>query len=265
MRSTTRDHPGALVLDSAEVTLSRMRFRFLHGFGVAAQTSRDVTVEGCQFQAPPDSGRHSAGFADFIPVLRLLGTSCRARLPLRRELPDGLVGWTAVENVTRTPTVQIVRNIFRNVPTRGVLVTSRRAVLIEENRFEHTGMASIYVSGDAAEWWESGPVRDVTIRGNEFVEPGGPAIHLDPRNTQCDQRRAVHSGVLVTENQFVLDGVPALDAKSTRGIRFRDNSIVQRGQETPDIILRSCFDVRIELDSAGRKRAPSGGLGEINA
>ncbi|WP_146231217.1 right-handed parallel beta-helix repeat-containing protein [Micromonospora sicca] len=336
MRSRTRDHPGALVLDSCDVTLSRLRFRFLHGFGVVAQTSRDVTVEGCEFRAPPDSGRHSAGFADFIqfsgcsgravvrdclfdgphddPInvhgsyLRLAGQPDprtlelayphpetagfpqfaagdqvelvdRATLqaiatatvrtvrqpsgrdhdqPLRTilvtvdvELPDGLVGWTAVENVTRTPTVRIVRNIFRNVPTRGVLVTTRRAVLIEENRFEHMGMAAIYVSGDAAEWWESGPVRDLTIRGNKFIEPGGPAIHLDPRSTRRAPGHAVHSGVVVTENQFVLDGVPALDAKSTRGIRFRDNSIVQRGQETPDIVLRSCFDVRIELDGAG--------------
>lgn len=341
MRSTTRDHPGALVLDSSDVTLLRLRLRFLHGFGVVAQTSRDVTVEGCAFQAPPGSGRHSASFADFVQFSgcsgRAVVSDClfdgphddainvhgtylrvtghpdprtleleyphaqtagfpqfspddqielidRATLqaiasatvrsvrqpsgrahdqPLRtivvtvdRELelglPDGLAGWTAVENVSRTPTVLIARNIFRNVPTRGVLVTTRRPVLIEDNRFERTGMAGIYVSCDADEWWESGPVRDLTIRGNEFIEPGGPAILLDPRNTRCDREHPVHTGVIVAHNRFVLDGVPALDASSTHGIRFRNNSIVRRGPQTPDFILRSCADVGIDLEVPGR-------------
>jgi hypothetical protein len=341
MRSTTRDHPGGLVLDSSDVTLSRLRFRFLHGFGVVAQTSRDVTVEGCEFQAPPGSGRHSAGFADFVqfsgcsgravvrdclfdgphddPInvhgsyLRVTGqpdprtleleyphaqtagfpqfspgdqielveratlqaiasaTVRTARQPSGRahdqplrtivvtvdaELLEGLVGWTAVENVTRTPTVRIIRNIFRNVPTRGILVTTRRAVLIEENRFERTGMAGIYVSCDADEWWESGPVRDLTIRGNEFIDPGGPAIFLDPRNTRSDPGHPVHSGVTVTDNRFVLDGVPALDARSTHGIRFRNNTIVRRGPARSDITLRSCSDVGIELDGDGPPARP---------
>jgi hypothetical protein len=113
-------------------------------------------------------------------------------------------------------------------------------------------MAGIYVSCDADEWWESGPVRDLTIRGNEFIEPGGPALLLDPRNTRCDRGHPVHNGVIVAENRFVLDGVPALDARSTHGIRFRNNSIVRRGPETPDFILRSCSDVGIELEVTGR-------------
>ncbi|WP_426513569.1 right-handed parallel beta-helix repeat-containing protein [Dactylosporangium sp. McL0621] len=328
MRPTTRDHPGGVVLDSSGVTLLRLRFRFLHGFGVVAQTSRDVTLEGCQFQPPPGSGRHSAGFADFVQFcgcsgravvrdcsfdgphddainvhgsyLRVTGqpdprtieleyphaetagfaqfspadrielvdratlqpvgsaTVSAVRQPSGRahdrplrtmvvtvdaDLPGALAGRTAVENVTRTPSVLIAGNTFRNIPTRGVLVTTRRAVLIEGNRFERTGMAAIYVSGDADEWWESGPVHDLTIRGNEFIEPGGPAILLDPRNTRCDGEHPVHSGVVVTDNRFVLNGSPALDAKCTRGIHFRDNAVARRGAQGPDVILRTCSDL----------------------
>jgi hypothetical protein len=58
------------------------------------------------------------------------------------------------------------------------------------------------------------------------------------------------------ENQFVLDGVPALDAKSTHGIRFRNNSIVRLGQLAPAIVLRSCSDVNIELDGDEPPAAP---------
>ncbi|TYB66736.1 right-handed parallel beta-helix repeat-containing protein [Nonomuraea sp. PA05] len=331
MRLTTRDHPGALVLDSAEVTLSGLRFGFLHGFGVVAQASRDVTVESCEFRAPPGTGRHSAGFADFVqfsgcsgravvrdclfdgphddPVnvhgtyLRVSGrpgprtleleyahpetagmpqfspgdrieivdretlspiaTAAveRVRQPSGRDhdaplrtivltvaaaLPGGLAGRAAVENVTRTPAVHIARNVFRNVPTRGVLVSTRRPVLIEENRFERTGMAAVYVSCDAAEWWESGPVRDLTVRGNEIVEPGGPGVFVDPRNSRSEPGRPIHRGVVVEANRFVLDGVPALDAKDTGGLRFRGNEVVRAGVPGWDVVLRSCPDAEIE-------------------
>jgi len=335
MRATTRDHPGALVLDSSEVTLDRLRFRFLHGFGVVAQTSRDVTLDGCTFQAPPDTGRHTAGFADFVqfsgcsgravvrdclfdgphddPVnvhgtyLKVAGQPDRRTLeleyahretagfhqfspgdeieivdraslraivsrtvervrqpggrgpdhPLRTitltvaaDLPEGLAGRAAVENVTRTPSVHIVRNVFRNVPTRGVLVTTRREILIEENRFERPGMAGVYVSGDADEWWESGPVRSLTIRGNEFVEPGGPAVFVDPRTRGA---HPVHSGVVVEGNRFVLDDGPALDAKNTRGIRFRNNRIVRTRPGACDVVVRSCSDVKLDVGPPPRR------------
>ncbi|GAA2836479.1 hypothetical protein GCM10020220_026690 [Nonomuraea rubra] len=326
MRRTTRDHPGGLVLDSAAVTLSGVVFRFLHGFGIVAQASRDVGIESCEFRTPPGTGRHSAGFADFVqfsgcsgravvrdclfdgphddPVnvhgtyLRVAGPArsphpgagvrapgdgghppVRARgpgrdrrprdaaadrrgggwervrqpsgrdhdVPLRTivvtvgsALPGGLSGRAAVENVTRTPSVHLARNVFRNVPTRGVLVTTRRKVLIEDNRFERTGMSAVYVSGDATEWWESGPVRDLTVRGNEIVEPGGPAVFVDPRNPGSDPAHPVHHGVVVEGNRFVLDGVPALDAKDTGGLRFRDNAIAHVGVPAWDLVLRSC-------------------------
>ncbi|MGW3353703.1 right-handed parallel beta-helix repeat-containing protein [Nonomuraea rubra] len=325
MRRTTRDHPGGLVLDSAAVTLSGMVFRFLHGFGIVAQASRDVGIEGCEFRTPPGTGRHSAGFADFVqfsgcsgravvrdclfdgphddPVnvhgtyLRVAGQPGprtleleyahpetaglpqfapgdrveivdretllpiavaaveRVRQPSGRDhdvplrtilvtvgsaLPGGLAGRAAVENVTRTPSVHLARNVFRNVPTRGVLVTTRRKVLIEDNRFERTGMSAVYVSGDATEWWESGPVRDLTVRGNEIIEPGGPAVFVDPRNPSSDPAHPVHHGVVVEGNRFVLDGMPALDAKDTGGLRFRDNAIAHVGVPAWDLVLRSC-------------------------
>jgi hypothetical protein len=130
------------------------------------------------------------------------------------------------------------------VPTRGVLVTTRREILIEENRFERPGMAGVYVSGDADEWWESGPVRSLTIRGNEFVEPGGPAVFVDPRTRGA---HPVHSGVVVEGNRFVLDGGPALDAKNTRGIRFRNNRIVRTRPGACDVVVRSCSDVKLDV------------------
>ncbi|MGW7240539.1 alpha-1,3-galactosidase-related protein [Streptomyces sp. NPDC054804] len=51
-----------------------------------------------------------------------------------RPVPAGTeIGGTVVENITPTPSVLISGNVFRNVPTRGVLVTTRKPVLITGN------------------------------------------------------------------------------------------------------------------------------------
>ena len=50
---------------------------------------------------------------------------------------------------------------------------------------------------------------DVTFRGPEFAEPGGPAVFVDPGS---QGPHPVHSGLVVERNRFVLDDGPALDA-----------------------------------------------------
>lgn len=80
------------------------------------------------------------------------------------------IGGTVAENITYTPTVVISGNVFRNVPTRGVLVTTRKPVLIADNRFDAMSMASIYLSSDAYQWYESAhPVHhNITVTQNTF-------------------------------------------------------------------------------------------------
>ena len=50
----------------------------------------------------------------------------------------------------------------------GVLVTSRKPIVIENNAFCKLSMAPIYISCDANNWYESGRVEDVLIRNNKF-------------------------------------------------------------------------------------------------
>lgn len=77
-----------------------------------------------------------------------------------------------VENITYTPEVKIHDNVFKETPTRGILVTTRKKVTIENNLFDGMGMAGICISNDAQSWYESGPTRDVTIRGNTLRRSG---------------------------------------------------------------------------------------------
>lgn len=66
MRETTRDHPGIVVIDAEDVTFRDLDVRYLHGFGLVAQLSSDLTVDRVRFEAPRSEGRYTAGFADFL-------------------------------------------------------------------------------------------------------------------------------------------------------------------------------------------------------
>lgn len=175
-----------------------------------------------------------------------------------RDLPDGLeLGSDCVENMTWTPKVIISGNDFSRTNTRGILLTTPRKAVIENNVFRHVGMNGILIAADAADWFESGPVRNVTIRGNRFEDctfNGGPDyayIAVHPSNKVVDKDIPVHRNIRIEGNTFVLrDGSPALSAKSVRGLTFRDNTI--EGASGPSVILYACTKVSSDINTEQR-------------
>nr|WSY56620.1 right-handed parallel beta-helix repeat-containing protein [Streptomyces sp. NBC_00886] len=150
-----------------------------------------------------------------------------------RPVPAGVeIGGTVVENITATPSVVISGNVFRNVPTRGILVTTRKPVLITGNRFDAMSMASIYVSADAYQWYESGPVADLTIRDNSFTRPTGPVIFVEPTNQVVDPANPVHHDISVEHNSFDIGDVTVVNVKSVGGFTFTRNTV--RRLDGPD-------------------------------
>ncbi|MDI4644291.1 right-handed parallel beta-helix repeat-containing protein [Cohnella hashimotonis] len=133
-----------------------------------------------------------------------------------------------VENVTWTPEVRIAGNRFARIPTRGILITTRRKVTIEDNTFERMRMSAILIEGDASSWFESGPVRDLTIRNNRFVECGDaefPVIAITPAVDEPDAARPVHRDIRIEGNRFETREALALKAKGAAGVSFTDNEI----------------------------------------
>lgn len=182
---------------------------------VPGATATVVSVQGPTGEGVP------AG-ADPDTYLRTMTVEVDRPLPAGvLAAPDGYVA----ENTAYTPKVEITGNTFRSVPTRGILVTTRRPVLIEDNRFDGMSMASIYISSDAHQWYESGPVRDVTIRRNIFDRPASPVVFLDPTNRDVVPGQPVHRGVLVEDNDFNLTGGTVVAGRSVGDLTFRRNRI----------------------------------------
>ena len=155
---------------------------------------------------------------------------------------EGLV----IENVTYTPEVEIRGNYFSRIPTRGILVSTRRKVIIENNTFFRMQMSGILIADDARSWFESGMARDVTIRNNDFIECGGPVIFIAPENDRNEGY--VHRNITIANNRFRLTGTDAISAKSVDGLKIKDNLFLTPKASTTEELIktRECKDVTIE-------------------
>ena len=321
-RPTVRDHAGTFFWKSKDITMTSLDIHFLHGFGMVGQHSENITMDDVDFEAPKESGRTTAGYADFVQMSGCKGTinisNCTfagphddpinihgtfntvtaissdrrtitvqynhnetagfpnffegdeiefmtkgnmitvedsVRTVTKVDGPDGMggnmgdgsgslttikltlneavpsdvqVNQHVVENITYTPTVNITNCEFKEVPTRGILVTTRKPIVIENNTFDGMNMAGIYISDDAQGWYESGPVRDVTIRNNTFTRGNAQAIFIEPTNPTVSTEKTVHSNIKIENNTFFTYNKRVLDAKSVDKLTFKNNKIYRQ-------------------------------------
>ena len=321
-RPTVRDHAGTFFWKSKDIKMTSLDIHFLHGFGMVGQHSENITMDDVDFEAPKESGRTTAGYADFVQMSGCKGTinisNCTfagphddpinihgtfntvtaissdrrtitvqynhnetagfpnffegdeiefmtkgnmitvedsVRTVTKVDGPDGMggnmgdgsgslttikltlneavpsdvqVNQHVVENITYTPTVNITNCEFKEVPTRGILVTTRKPIVIENNTFDGMSMAGIYISDDAQGWYESGPVRDVTIRNNTFTRGNAQAIFIEPTNPTVSTEKTVHSNIKIKGNTFFTYNKRVLDAKSVDNLTFKNNKIYRQ-------------------------------------
>ena len=155
-----------------------------------------------------------------------------------------------VENVLWTPEVRITNNYFERIPTRGILITTRRKSLIEGNTFYGMQMSGILVADDGLSWYESGPVHDLTIRRNTFFNCGEPVINIDPENREY--KGAVHKNITIEENYFYMrkNSSSVIRAKAVDGLVIRHNLIytsdAEKNKESDFIQTRDCNEVSVE-------------------
>lgn len=158
-------------------------------------------------------------------------------ITLDKDMPQEIqAGTHVVENITYTPSVSIKNNVFKETPTRGILCTTRKPVVIEDNIFDGMGMAGIYISNDAQGWYESGPTRDVTIKNNIFTRCQTDAILVEPTNPTVSTTATVHDNMKIIGNTFYLDNKKALNAKSVSNLTFKDN-VIYRPEPMKDVTL----------------------------
>lgn len=136
---------------------------------------------------------------------------------------SGAVAGQVIENITACPDVTFVNNTSTRIITRGLLLTTRGKVLIENNRFYSTTMSGILMSDDAKSWYESGMCLDMTIRNNEFDYCGENGILIKPENLVHEG--AVHKNILIEGNTFKKCESPCFYIKSSSDIVLKNNTV----------------------------------------
>jgi hypothetical protein len=168
-------------------------------------------------------------------------------LTLKNPVAENPESTDVIENITWTPEVWIHHNIIAQIPTRGVLVTTRRKAVIENNFFLRTHNSAISVADDAASWYESGMVSNMLIRNNKFNLCGEPAVLIEPENTQSETHK-VHNNIVVAHNWFWLQGSGAVSAKSTSNISITDNyfNLADSSKKEADLVkFKDCVNTSV--------------------
>ena len=175
------------------------------------------------------------------------------------ELFQSILGEPAfvAENVTYTPSVHIADCVFRHIPTRAILCTTRKKVCIERNFFDNIAMAAIFISNDSNEWYESGPVRDMTIRQNEFyIRPSAqkewkdtPAIYVHPVvKSKSLPKVPVHQNIRILDNVIHLFHDKAFVLESVDGLTISGNTVIEEEPlKKPYYKISACAHVDSDL------------------
>ena len=162
-------------------------------------------------------------------------------LTLKTSIPKELEVDDALENLTWSPDLHVTNSQFKSCRARGLLVSTSGKVVIENNIFESSGSA-ILIAGDANNWFESGAVKDVLIKNNDFTELCNTSsyqfcegiVSVYPEIPQLNNATpAFHKNIRIENNKFHPFDYPVLFARSVDGISFINNSITRSTRFEP--------------------------------
>jgi len=186
---------------------------------------------------------------------------------LDKALPANFAIGDCLENITWNPSLHVSNSKFEGTNTRGLLITTPKKVVVENNLFYRTGMYAIQIAGDANSWFESGAVEDVIIRNNIFdgcnynnyYDNRSYVIGIIPENHEIAKNAWVHRNINIENNTFkVLADNLILQARSTEILNFKGNTVEyatfkpqfknrqKATSNAPSFILDNCTKVNIQ-------------------
>lgn len=179
-------------------------------------------------------------------------------LEVKNPFPQNIKVGMALENLTWTPNVEIRNSKFLSCRARGLLISTLGKVIVENNIFESSGSA-ILIAGDANHWYESGAVKDVLIRNNQFnyqcmssmYQFTEAIISILPEIPNVNPLSPYHRNIRIENNTFNPFDYPILFAKSVDGLIFSNNTIRRSYKLQPfhlrksGITLNACLNVEI--------------------
>jgi hypothetical protein len=241
---------------NGQIRINHCRFHALmddpanvHGTGLKLVEKRSAATVRCRFMHSQSRGLPWAGkgetvgfihAADMRTVARGTVKSFRAidvetvEIEFEQAIPAEIQTGDALENLTRTPDVDIRNSFFGSCRARGLLISTPGKVVVENNIFESSG-SPILIAGDANYWYETGATTDVLIRNNTFRAPCLTSMYqfcqavvsICPEIPEVNPSAPYHRNITITDNDFHLFDYPALYALSVANISFTNNRLTR--------------------------------------
>jgi hypothetical protein len=179
------------------------------------------------------------------------------RVTFDKELPKDIRVDDVVSNLNRQSNLTIRGCRAGKNRARGMLIKTLGKVLIEDNYF-HTPGAALKIPGGVTHWYESGPVRDVTIRNNVFDNCnygvwGNAVIDIDPAVAKFDPELArYHRNIRIEGNTFKTFDKWLVNAMSIDGLIIKGNKIIKTDAYPPyqnasgPFVIKDSLNVEIE-------------------
>lgn len=178
------------------------------------------------------------------------------KITLEDKIESAVLVGDAVEDISKIANLTVRGCVFRKNRARGLLITTRGRVLVENNVFDSNGYA-VQIAGDANSWYESGCVRDVTIRKNKFINCGknswwGTAtIGINPSIPKPGDE-CYHKNITVEDNEIYTFQKTVIDARSVENLTVKSNKIVYindfppTGRTLEKFVLNNCKNANLE-------------------
>jgi len=174
-------------------------------------------------------------------------------ITFENELDEKVNVKDVIESTDAAPNLTVTGCTMRKAFPRGLLITTRGKVLVENN-YINTSCSAIHISGDANFWFESGCVRDVTIKNNTFYRCGAirsngksknyNVINIVPEISSPSAKDGYyHKNITVTDNKFITAHSGVLKAVSVENLIFKNNDI---DIDNPETTIIECTG-KIEL------------------
>lgn len=148
------------------------------------------------------------------------------KITFNEKLPANIQAGDLIENLDAYPEVTVTGCTIKGNRARGLLISTPRKTLVENNFF-HTQMEAILMPVESSSWYESGSAANVTITNNTFqdsnhggLERGIIRFHTDEGNDNIAFKNIEISNNKI--NQF--DNL-ILEISNVDGLKFTGNTI----------------------------------------
>lgn len=166
------------------------------------------------------------------------------KLHFKNELPTHVERGMVVENLDAYPEVVVTNSRFENNRARGVLLSTPKKVVVENNYFSNM-MSAVLMPVELSYWYESGHSQDVIIRNNEFVDCayGGKDFPVINIHTSLDHSDYVFGTIVIENNTFRQFDAAIVKANGVANLQFNGNGIQSTSTYPPLFPDNSAIDI----------------------